>query len=83
MNVKAAAAYLGMSVSYLNKLRVFGGGPRYFTIGVKCVRYEAVDLDCWAREGASTSTSDPAPLGRASAKARTSRAVPAEGGATA
>lgn len=55
LRTKEAAAYLGLSASTLNKLRCFGGGPRYFKLG-KPVVYAVSDLDAWmvARARAST-----------------------------
>ncbi|MCA0431628.1 MAG: helix-turn-helix domain-containing protein [Proteobacteria bacterium] len=41
-----AAAYLGVSASLLNKLRVLGGGPKYLRLG-KAVRYSQDDLREW------------------------------------
>jgi excisionase family DNA binding protein len=51
-----AASYLGVSESYLNKLRVYGGGPEFLKMG-KRVSYDRTDLDSWmaARKRRSTS----------------------------
>jgi excisionase family DNA binding protein len=51
-----AAAYLGLSVSYLNKLRVTGNGPAYFKLS-RAVRYRLEDLDDWASDRRFRSTS--------------------------
>jgi predicted DNA-binding transcriptional regulator AlpA len=59
-----AAAWLGMSVSFLAKSRVTGGGPRYRKIG-RAVRYSAADLERFARTCARTSTSVDVPAGEA------------------
>lgn len=59
-----AAAYLGMSKSHLEKLRVFGGGPRYSKVGRGRggrVIYRVDDLDSYAAQHARTSTSEPMP----------------------
>jgi hypothetical protein len=55
-NTKGAAKHLACSASYLEKLRVTGGGPRYLKIG-KAVRYKLADLNAFAgaREHGSTS----------------------------
>lgn len=46
MCVKKAAQYTGLSKSTLDKLRHFGGGPRYFKLG-RAVRYDQSDIDEW------------------------------------
>jgi predicted DNA-binding transcriptional regulator AlpA len=55
MRTKEAAHYLGLSKSTLDKLRCFGGGPRYYKLG-KPVVYAVGDLDAWKAERARTST---------------------------
>lgn len=55
VRVRAAAEYLGLSKSTLDKLRHFGGGPRYFKLG-RIVVYDTDDLDAWRNERAATST---------------------------
>nr|WP_278377020.1 helix-turn-helix domain-containing protein [Brucella anthropi] len=55
IRVRAAAEYLGLSKSTLDKLRHFGGGPRYFKLG-RIVVYDTADLDAWRNERAATST---------------------------
>lgn len=53
-----AAAYIGLSVSTLEKLRLYGGGPTYYKSGPKIVVYEVKDLNDWVRARRRTSTSD-------------------------
>lgn len=55
---ETAAAVLGLSASYLRKLRVYGGGPRFYTLGAKAIRYRESDLHSWAEGRAATSTSE-------------------------
>lgn len=55
IRVKQAAAYLGLSKSTMDKLRHFGGGPRYFKLG-RSVIYDIADLDAWRNERSATST---------------------------
>lgn len=55
-----AAAYCGSSASTFQKLRVFGGGPRYVKIGRRVV-YDRYDLDAWLAENRRRSTSDATP----------------------
>ncbi|WP_164658141.1 AlpA family transcriptional regulator [Tropicibacter sp. Alg240-R139] len=45
-----AAEYLGLSESYLAKLRMGTGlqvGPSYLKVGLRAVRYRRADLDAW------------------------------------
>lgn len=51
-----AAAYLGIGVSTLNKMRVLGGGPQFIAIGTRVV-YDPADLDDWCADKKRTSTS--------------------------
>lgn len=41
-----AARYLGFWKSYLDHLRLSGGGPRYARVGAR-IRYVREDLDAW------------------------------------
>jgi predicted DNA-binding transcriptional regulator AlpA len=77
LRVHAAAKYLGLSVSTLNKYRVYGGGPRFAKLGPRIVVYDVADLDVWANEGLAASTSDLSNASRASARARSSFHRPA------
>lgn len=47
LSTEGAARRLGLSRSYLEKLRADDGGPRYLKIG-RAVRYRPADLDAWA-----------------------------------
>ena len=58
MRTGAAAAYLGVSKSLLEKLRITGKGPRYAKLGGKLVIYERGDLDDWADAAKRRSTSE-------------------------
>jgi excisionase family DNA binding protein len=51
------AAYLRVSKSYLDKLRVYGGGPQFLRPGRRKILYRKSDLDLWlaARRFGSTS----------------------------
>ena len=53
-----AAAHLRIGLGTLNKLRTYGGGPRYSKIG-HTVIYDAADLDIWAAARKVRSTSEP------------------------
>jgi hypothetical protein len=56
-DVKAAARAIGVSASYLNKLRVYGGGPEYLKFG-RTVRYHIPSVLVWASAQTRRSTSD-------------------------
>ena len=62
-----AAADLRVSKSYLDKLRVYGGGPQFLRFGRK-VLYRKSDLNFWAAQHRFKSTSEYA-IDRMSAKA--------------
>jgi excisionase family DNA binding protein len=53
----AASRHLGVSKSTLEKLRVYGGGPKFLKLG-RLVRYRIEDLEQWLAERVVTSTSD-------------------------
>jgi predicted DNA-binding transcriptional regulator AlpA len=57
LNVKEAAAYIGLSTSTMNKLRVYGTGPVYLKI-CRRVAYDTADLDEWLTAQRRSSTSD-------------------------
>lgn len=57
LTVKEAAEYCGCSMSTLNKLRVYGGGPPYNKPFGR-VLYDPSDLDTWLTKNKRTSTSD-------------------------
>ena len=46
---KQAADYLRVSKSYLDKLRVYGGGPRFLRFGRK-ILYRQSELNFWAEQ---------------------------------
>ena len=58
-SVRQAADYVGLSQSFLNKRRVYGGGPLYLKVGKRVV-YDKLDLDMWlqTKKVANTSQSD-------------------------
>lgn len=47
LNVNEAADRLGVSVSYLNKLRLSGNGPMFIKLGSRRVVYDPADLSRW------------------------------------
>ena len=54
-----AAAYLGLSVSTLAKMRLRGDGPVYSKAGLRIVLYDRSDLEAWLQQRRRASTSDP------------------------
>lgn len=54
---KQAAAYLRVSKSYLDKLRVYGGGPSFLRFGRK-ILYRQRELNLWADQRSFKSTSE-------------------------
>ena len=56
LRTKAAAHYCGSTESTFNKLRLYGGGPAYITIG-RTVVYDPDDLDSWLAANKRKSTS--------------------------
>ena len=57
LNVTEAAERLSVSASYLNKLRVTGGGPPFVKIGAR-VAYDPADLAAWLETQKRTTTAD-------------------------
>lgn len=61
LNNAEAASFLNVSESYLNRLRVRGGGPKFSKIGSR-VLYDLTELQAWFEARSRSSTSD---VGRA------------------
>ena len=57
LNVNEAAQRLGVSVSYLNKLRLTREGPVFIKLGARRVAYDPADLAAWLKECRRLSTS--------------------------
>lgn len=55
---KAAAAFLGVTVRFMQARRQHGGGPRFIRISSRCIRYRRSDLQNFANEHLRASTSD-------------------------
>ena len=56
LSVREAAELLGVSVSHLNKKRVYGGGPAYRKLDARVV-YDPADLAAYLDARRVTSTS--------------------------
>jgi predicted DNA-binding transcriptional regulator AlpA len=48
IRVQQAADHLGVSKSFLDKARIYGGGPRFMRFG-RAIVYSTEALDEWAR----------------------------------
>jgi Helix-turn-helix domain len=57
LNVSEAAEYAGVSPSYLNKRRVYGGGPLFIKVGRRVV-YDRGNLDAWLTKQTVANTSE-------------------------
>ena len=57
IHVQAAATLTGISSSFLNKLRVEGGGPSYIKVGRR-VLYDVADLEHWLTTKRRNNTSE-------------------------
>lgn len=73
LRTPAAAEYLGLAVSTLEKMRVAGNGPKFIKAGPRAVVYDSTDLDAWLDARRQTSTSDQSPLPTAPASRRRAR----------
>lgn len=60
MTVREAAAYIHRSPSFLNKRRVYGGGPEYLKLGASII-YERSTLDAWLAANAQRDTPEAKP----------------------
>ena len=62
LRTPAAADYVGLSPSTLEKLRLAGGGPRFFRLASRAVGYDVHDLDAWLeRQRRLTDSQEPPP----------------------
>ena len=62
---KAAADFLNVTTRTMQSLRQRGGGPRFYALSARLIRYTRADLKAWAGEHLRASTSDPGPDGDA------------------
>ncbi|WP_017182117.1 helix-turn-helix transcriptional regulator [Sphingobium xenophagum] len=60
LRTPAAAHYLGIGKSTLERKRVEGTGPAFRRLGSKIVTYAVKDLDAWASQQVHASTSEAA-----------------------
>ena len=57
LDTDQAAHYLGLAKSTVEKMRVYGGGPRFLKLN-RSVRYRSEDLDDWLRANIVSNTSE-------------------------
>ena len=57
LSVEDAAVYIGLSVSTLNKMRIWGNGPKYLKLGRR-ILYDTTQLDNWMADKLRSKTSD-------------------------
>ena len=58
LRTHAAARYLGIGKSTLERKRVEGGGPQFRMLGSRIIVYAIEDLDTWASANVLNSTSE-------------------------
>lgn len=58
LRTSAAAHYLGIGKSTLERKRIEGTGPQFRVLGTKIVVYAIEDLDIWASRLVLSSTSE-------------------------
>jgi predicted DNA-binding transcriptional regulator AlpA len=61
LRTPAAAAYVGLSPSTLEKMHLTGSGPPFVKLGPKAVGYAKPALDDWLSRQTRASTSDRGP----------------------
>jgi predicted DNA-binding transcriptional regulator AlpA len=61
LDVRAAAAWLGLSKSTLDKMRCYGEGPRFIRATGRAVRYDPADLAAFAEGRRRSRTTDELP----------------------
>lgn len=61
LDVRAAAAWLGLSKSTLDKMRCTGQGPRFIRATGRAVRYDPQDIEAFAKDRRQRSTSETIP----------------------
>lgn len=61
LDVRAAAAWLGLSKSTLDKMRCYGAGPRFIRATSRAVRYDPADLAAFVAGRRQASTDDERP----------------------
>lgn len=64
LRTRAAADYLGIGKSTLDKMRVSGTGPQYRKVGPRIVVYDTADLDEYLGRCRRQSTAQDAPRPR-------------------
>jgi predicted DNA-binding transcriptional regulator AlpA len=71
LRTPAAADYVGLAVSTVEKMRLTGSGPRFVRLGERAVGYLEEDLDQWLEMRQCLSTSGPVAHSQRGGGART------------
>ena len=58
LTTRESAKYLNVSKSYLDKFRVYGGGPEFLRPSPRKILYRQSALDSWVHERRFSSTSE-------------------------
>ncbi len=58
LTTRQSAEHLNVSKSYLDKFRVYGGGPEFVRLSKRKILYRQSALDRWAKERQFSSTSE-------------------------
>lgn len=58
LTICAAADFLGVHRSFLDRRRVAGGGPRYIRLSARVIRYSPDDLEKWLAGNRRANTSE-------------------------
>ncbi|CAN7701148.1 helix-turn-helix transcriptional regulator [Mesorhizobium sp. LjNodule214] len=66
LRVHDAAKYLGLSKSFLDKARCYGGGPAFIKLGASVI-YRTDDLDAWVAANLRVPSNDNSRAARAAA----------------
>lgn len=53
-----AASFLSLSRRTLQQYRMRGGGPKYFRLSPRCLRYQRQELKEWAERNAANKTAE-------------------------
>ncbi|WP_419755986.1 helix-turn-helix domain-containing protein [Brevundimonas sp.] len=57
LTIQAAADFLRVHRSFLDRRRVAGGGPQYIRMSARVIRYAAEDLERWLETNRRVNTS--------------------------
>lgn len=70
LTTREAAKLINLSPRSLEGYRLRGGGPPFYRVGPRCVRYDVGDLLAWAKHERLFSTSEMGPVRPRSVRSR-------------